>query len=110
MLGEPCLLVYSLSPLAVKGEMTPKLFPQLTDIIGPGVYGRENWLPECLLLALAACPDSRHGLHCTRTFRRCSSWQDRNYLDEEKQSVKMTGSVNLSYSNMPGLSSFLSSL
>lgn len=37
--------------------MTPKFFPQLTDIIGLRVYGRENWLPECLSLALTACPD-----------------------------------------------------
>lgn len=57
------LLVFLFVPffLAAKRVMGPKLFPQLTDIIGSHVYGRENSLLEQSVIHLNSLPRQHTG-------------------------------------------------
>ena len=57
------LLVFQFVPffLAAKTVTISKLFPQLTDIIAPHVYGRENSLLEQSVIRLNSLPRQHTG-------------------------------------------------
>lgn len=57
------LLVFQFVPffLAAKTVTISKLFPQLTDIIAPHVYGRENSLLEQSVIRLKSLPRQHTG-------------------------------------------------
>lgn len=100
------LLVFQFVPffLAAKTVTISKLFAQLTDIIGPHVYGRENSLLEQSVIRL----NSIQGMQWHRSFREIFLIVRQTTLMLGEAQSKTTLLLISLFKYLKGFSSFLS--